>query len=126
MIDLLAQRVKEAEEAEHAAAQHLEELVAPARASLAEWQLRFEPPAPQPYGVSPAGAEVWVRDWMVFMGAEHAATTQFVGDGGIDVEDAHYIAQVKHYTGAVGVAEIREHIGVAAVDQASRTPLFFT
>lgn len=126
IIERHEQRVRKAEDDRLAAAQELEAFVAPARASLAEWQSRFAPPAPQPYGVSPAGAEVWVRDWMVFMGAEHAATTQFVGDGGVDVEDAHYIAQVKHYTGAVGIAEIREHIGVAAVDQASRTPLFFT
>lgn len=98
----------------------------PARASLELWQAAQLAPSAQPYGVSPAGAEIWVRDWMRYMGAEHAETTQFVSDGGIDVEDAHFIAQVKHYTGSVGVAEMREHIGVAAVDTTKRQPLFFT
>lgn len=104
----------------------LEALVAPARRSLQSWQLLHRPPAPQPYGVSPAGAEIWVKDWMIHMGAEGAAVTQYVGDGGIDVESPYFIAQVKHYTGSVSVGEVREHIGVAAVDEARRRPLFFT
>ncbi|MEV8265164.1 restriction endonuclease [Microbacterium sp. NPDC077057] len=104
----------------------LEALLAPARLSLEGWQTLHRPPAPQPYGVSPAGAEIWIRDWMIHMGAEGASATQYVGDGGIDVESAHFIAQVKHYTGSVGVGEIREHIGVAAVDERKRRPLFFT
>ena len=63
---------------------------------------------------------------MIHMGAEGASATQYVGDGGIDVDSPHFIAQVKHYAGSVGVGEVREHIGVAAVDEARRRPLFFT
>jgi len=103
-----------------------ETLIAPARESLHAWQSLHKPPTPQPYGVSPAGAESWIRDWMIHMGAENAQVTRYVGDGGIDVESDRFIAQVKHYTGTVGVGEIREHVGVAAVDSARRTPLFFT
>ena len=53
-----------------------------------------------------------------------AEVIKFVGDGGIDVESSRYIAQVKNFTGNVGIAPIRELAGVAAVD--GRTPLFFT
>lgn len=98
----------------------------PARRSLEAWQQLHPHPAPQPYGVSPAGAEAWVCDWMVHMGAEGSTVTQQSGDGGIDVENDHFIAQVKHYTNSVGVGEIREHIGVSAVDPMRRQPLFFT
>lgn len=115
-----------AERAIRDAEDELEALLAPARLSLRGWQALHLPPEPQPYGVSPAGAEIWIRDWMIHMGAEGASATQYVGDGGIDVESAHYIAQVKHYTGSVGVGEVREHIGVAAVDEKKRRPLFFT
>lgn len=115
-----AQRaIREAEE-------ELEALLAPARHSLRNWQLLHPHPAAQPYGVSPAGAEVWVRDWMIHMGAEGAQATQYVGDGGIDVANPFFIAQVKHYANSVGVGEVREHIGVAAVDETKRRPLFFT
>lgn len=103
-----------------------EELIAPARQSLREWQAAHPHPLVQTYGVSPAGAEQWVCDWMVHMGAEGASVTRSVGDGGIDVESDRFIAQVKHYTGTVGVGSIREHIGVASIDALQRTPLFFT
>lgn len=103
-----------------------DELIAPARQSLREWQVAHPHPLVQAYGVSPAGAEQWVCDWMVHMGAEGASVTRFVGDGGIDVESDRFIAQVKHYTGTVGVGSIREHIGVASIDALQRTPLFFT
>lgn len=98
----------------------------PARESLRHWKVLHPHPDPQPYGVSPEGAENWLRDWMVHMGAEGSEVTQFVSDGGIDIENQHYIAQVKHYKGSVGVGEIREHIGVAAVDPLRRKPVFFT
>ncbi|WP_084486098.1 restriction endonuclease [Humibacter albus] len=59
-------------------------------------------------------------------GGEPDATTitRFSGDGGVDVESTHYIAQVKNYSGTVGVTEMRELGGVASVD--GRKPLFFT
>lgn len=82
------------------------------------------PPPPQPFGVSHEGAEALVALWMQHLGAVDAAVTPFSGDGGIDVESKDYIAQVKNYSGTVGVAEIRELAGVALVD--GRKPLFFT
>lgn len=81
-------------------------------------------PAPQPYGVSHRGAEQLCAEWMRYLGQADAQVTQFTGDGGIDVTSNHYIAQVKNYTGTVGVAEVREMAGVVAGD--GRKPLFFT
>lgn len=61
---------------------------------------------------------------MRHLGASDAETTTYTGDGGVDVTSLHYIAQVKHYVGTVGVGEVRELAGVAHVD--GRHPLFFT
>jgi hypothetical protein len=81
-------------------------------------------PLPQPYGVSHEGAEALVTAWLRYLGESDAEATRFVGDGGIDVQSQHYIAQVKNYSGSVGVAEVRELGGVGSVD--GRKPLFFT
>lgn len=79
---------------------------------------RPDPPAPQPYGVSHAGAEHLVAAWMRHLGALDAQPTQVSGDGGIDVISSGYIAQVKNLaTGTtVPVAHIRDLAGVAHVD----------
>jgi len=61
---------------------------------------------------------------MKHLGQFDATETTYGNDGGIDVESSKYIAQVKNYTGTVGVREVRELVGVASVD--GRTPLFFT
>lgn len=82
------------------------------------------PPAPQPFGVSDAGAEALVCTWMQHLGQADAEVTRFSGDGGIDVGSTHYVAQVKNYAGTVGVTAIRELFGVATAD--GRRPLFFT
>ncbi|WP_162893265.1 restriction endonuclease [Microbacterium halotolerans] len=92
--------------------------------STAARRSRAPAPQPQPYGVSPQGAEEIVAVWMRYLGEDDAATTQYSGDGGVDVTSLHYIAQVKHYTGTVGVGEVREFAGVAGVD--GRRALFFT
>lgn len=81
-------------------------------------------PAPQPYGVSHRGAELLVAQWMAHLGDMGASVTQYTGDGGIDISSSRYLAQVKNYTGTVGVASIRELAGVASVD--GRRALFFT
>ena len=81
-------------------------------------------PEPQPFGVSPQGAERLVAQWMRSLGDVTADVTQYTSDGGIDVASQDYIAQVKHYTGMVGVGEVRELAGVASTDH--RTALFFT
>lgn len=84
----------------------------------------IDPPAPQPFGVSPRGAEELVAQWMRSLGDVTATTTQYVGDGGIDVQSERYIAQVKHYAGVVGVGDVRQLAGVASVEH--RQALFFT
>lgn len=94
---------------------------------LARLRGLFDPslkPQKQEFGVSDEGAESLVAAWMRWLGIYDAEATQYVGDGGIDVEGTGYIAQVKNFTGFVGVAPIRELKGVSAVD--GRTPLFFT
>lgn len=75
-------------------------------------------PAPQPYGVSHAGAEQFVAAWMQHLGALDARPTQVSGDGGIDVVSSRYIAQVKNLaaTATVPVSAIRDLAGVAFVD----------
>lgn len=95
-----------------------------ARATMGEFQPAGPAPLPQPYGVSPQGAEALVAAWMKYLGEEDAVCTRFVADGGIDVASSHYIAQVKHYVGTVGVAEVRELGGVASIQH--RKALFFT
>lgn len=102
------------------------ELLVVASKSLVEWQQIHHRPLVSPYGLSPDEAEAWICKWMLHMGAKGAVTTQYVGDGGIDVEADHYIAQVKMYSGSVGIASLREFAGVAFVDEDGRRPLFFT
>jgi HJR/Mrr/RecB family endonuclease len=81
-------------------------------------------PAAQPFGVSHAGAEALCAEWMKYLGEPSAKVTRVQGDGGIDVESSSFIAQVKNYSGSVGVAAIRELVGAASAD--GRRPLFFT
>lgn len=97
-----------------------------ASADLPAWQDLHPAPPAAPYGVTPGGAEMWVRDWLLHMGASGANVTQLSGDGGIDILADLYIAQVKLYVGSVGIAEIREFLGVASLDAMRRVPLFFT
>jgi hypothetical protein len=81
--------------------------------------------APQPATfMTPRGAEEVAATWMRYLGEGDAKTTRFVADGGIDVVSNHYIAQVKHYIGTVGVGEVRQLAGAASVD--GRKALFFT
>ena len=93
---------------------------------LAEWQKNFPAPAPQPYGISPLGAERWVCDWMIHMGASDAEVTRAVSDGGIDVVSRRWVAQVKLYSSAVGIGDIRQLVGAAAVLSGSPRTLFFS
>lgn len=101
-----------------------ETVLAAASKSLATWQELHPAPPAAPYGVSPAGAERWCRDWLEHMGLQGAEVTQQSGDGGVDVVSPTHIVQVKHYTGSVSIAEIRELVGVAAVE--GRLPIFMT
>lgn len=96
---------------------HLEELEAEKEA---ERQFRLNRPAtapdPQPYGVSHEGAEHLSAAWMRHLGVLDAEVTAFSGDGGIDVDSLQFVAQVKNYTGAVPVEEIRALFGVATIE----------
>lgn len=84
----------------------------------------FPRPQALPLGVSHRGAEELCAQWMRYFGQVDATTTAYVADGGIDVMSSDFIAQVKNYSGSVGVAPIREILGVSMVD--GRKPLFFT
>lgn len=81
-------------------------------------------PHPQPYGVSPRGAEMIVTEWMRYLGILDAEITRATSDGGVDVTSNTHVAQVKHYQGKVGVAEVRQLFGVAAAQR--KEGLFFT
>ncbi|MCB2412391.1 restriction endonuclease [Demequina sp. TTPB684] len=83
-------------------------------------QLRAEVGFPHPgvhaYGVSPRGAELWVRDFLRHLGAVEAEATQQTDDGGVDVVCDDFLVSVKHYAHFVPVEEVREIFAVAAVD----------
>jgi len=81
-------------------------------------------PEAQPFGVSHEGAESLVAQWMRWLGDDSATVTRFSRDGGVDVRSDEFAAQVKNYSGAVGVAEVRELLGAAIAD--GRKPIFFT
>ena len=93
----------------------------PLRRNLA---LGTEAPRPIPAGVTPREAEELVAQWMRHLGESAAAVTQYQGDGGVDVAGSRYVAQVKHFSGRVGVAPVREIVGTATTD--GRRALFFT
>lgn len=119
LLQLLQARIKFLE-----AAVGAEATLSAAAESLATWQELHPAPPLSPYGVSPTGAEYWCRDWLEHMGLRSASVTQQSGDGGVDIVSPTHIAQVKHYTGSVSIAELRELVGVSAVD--GRDPIFLT
>lgn len=72
-------------------------------------------PSPQPFGVSHQGAERLAAEWMRHLGVRDAVVTKYSGDGGIDVESPHVVAQVKniHPASSVPIAQIRDLHGTA-------------
>lgn len=96
------------------------------RETLAEHvrKVAIEPPPALPYGVSDLGAEYLARDWMLAMGIHDATVTQFTADGGVDVESAEWVAQVKNYRGTIGIESVRALAGVAS--SSGKKPIFFT
>ena len=74
--------------------------------------------------ISPFEAEELCAEWMALLGEENVTVTRKTNDGGVDVTSERCVAQVKNYSGSVGVREVRELMGAAAVD--GRTPVFFT
>ena len=82
-------------------------------------------PEPQPYGVSPKGAERLVAEWLVYLGHQEVSVTSFTRDGGVDVESMHLICQVKNYgSGPVTASEIRDLFGTAT--SFNKQPVIFT
>lgn len=84
----------------------------------------YPPPAPQRYGVSARGAEMWVADALRWLGATDVEVTRASADGGVDVLTSEYAVSVKHYAGSVPVEEVREIFGVGTVMKL--TPLLWT
>lgn len=82
------------------------------------------PPRREPQGVNDEQAEHLCAEWLSHLGEENVSVTRAVSDGGIDIVSSRCVAQVKNYTGSVGVVPVRELVGVASVD--GRFPVFFT
>jgi hypothetical protein len=72
------------------------------------------PPSAVPSGLSHSEYEEYCRQVLVSWGYLDAQTTRFSRDGGIDVESEVLVVQCKHYSGSVGVREVREIFGIAA------------
>lgn len=82
-------------------------------------------PEKQPFGVSHEGAEHFVADWLRYLGQLSVEVTQFVGDGGVDVETEELVVQVKNYgEGGVSSSELRDLLGAATA--AGRGAALFT
>ena len=89
------------------------------------WLNSRQRPLSQPYGVSNYGAERLVSDWLIYLGCEDVVLTQASQDGGIDVETANHVCQVKYYKNqGVSVQEVREIFGVASA--AGKEAMIFT
>jgi hypothetical protein len=65
---------------------------------------------------TPRDAELAAEAWMKYFGFGDAAVTPLGADGGIDVDSARAVAQVKAYMVPVGRPEIQNLAGVAAVE----------
>jgi hypothetical protein len=76
--------------------------------------IRKKRPDPQPFGVSPRGAEYYCAQWMDFLGFDDVLVTERTRDGGYDIGAKGFVAQVKNFTlGKVSVVEVRQIYGVA-------------
>ncbi|MGP6178564.1 restriction endonuclease [Microbacterium sp. A196] len=84
---------------------------------------RSAAPEPHPLGVDHEGAEHLAAQWMRHLRVLDAETTRHVMDDGIDVDSAHFVAQVKHLTGGVGGPDLHRLAGVASV--AGKHGVFF-
>jgi hypothetical protein len=74
------------------------------------------PPAPLavPEGFSHQEYEEYCCLVLQSWGFLDAKTTRYARDGGIDVESSELVVQCKHYSGSVGVREVREIFGIGA------------
>lgn len=58
-------------------------------------------------------AEYLAALWMKHLGETDAKVSQATRDGGIDVESAHFVVEVKHHAAAIGPVPVRALAGVA-------------
>jgi len=82
------------------------------------------PPGPEAQGVDDEQAERLCAKWLANLGEKDVLVTRAKSDGGVDITSSRCVAQVKNYKGSVGVAPVRELVGVASID--GRFPVFFT
>lgn len=74
----------------------------------------FEKPQKQPFGVSARGGELYVAEWLNWLGLDPVRISPDRRDGGFDLEAGPYLVQVKTFSRDwVGVAPVRELYGVA-------------
>jgi hypothetical protein len=95
-------------------------------AEIDEWIRQPEfPPSPNPTEsqISHQAYEEFCSEMLQSWGYLDAVVTRYTRDGGIDIEASELVVQCKHYTGSVGVREIREIFGIAA--HKSKTAVVF-
>jgi restriction system protein len=95
---------------------HEHDLHADWGAEIRWWQEQpMFPPAPEVPAakVDHEQYEYYCRDLLLSVGYSSATVTRYRRDGGIDVESDELVVQCKHYTGSVGVREVREVFGIA-------------
>lgn len=71
-------------------------------------------PDPQPFGVSPKGAELYVAEWLKYLDISVIEVSPYSQDGGYDLVSEEFLVQVKSWNKRwVPVAAIREIYGVS-------------
>lgn len=95
-----------------------------ARRATRKYDGSMTQPVRQEFGVSHEGAERLVSAWLRFLGVEDAEPTRFTKDGGVDIESAEFVVQVKHQQGKVTSKDVQAIAGIAA--SSSRRAVFFT
>lgn len=94
----------------------IDELLHDKEKAIAEAQT-LDRPERQIFGVSSRGGELYVAEWLKWMGLKNVTVTPERRDGGFDVETDDYIIQVKTFSRDwVGVAPVRELYGVAQAE----------
>lgn len=87
------------------------------------WQPQGPPAPPKPH-MTWQGAERWAADHLRHLGVVDAHATQATRDGGIDVDSATVVAQVKLQESPVGPDKVQQLVGVAAA--ARKRPVFYS
>ena len=85
---------------------------------------RFRSQSPSAQAENYKHAEQLCARWLESKGEPMVRLTTAGADGGVDIESARVVAQVKNLAGAVGAKPVREIFGVAAAR--GKTALFFS